>query len=172
MDQPESPETPAGAGPALPGAPGSSAAPARPSISPLPARAGGPDFGRPEPGAREPFPVPARETIEAVPREPLRPIEVASRSIHANGEEWIVSEGGRTSSGRGTDSRAPLLFLLFARAADPDEPVREILSAVPGLDHLGDDELVALLVRAREYREVQQRSEVFTDTRKKGQKGL
>ena len=110
--------------------------------------------------------------VEALPHEAPRAIEAPSRSLEVNGEEWIVTEGGSTSSARGTESRAHLILLLFARAAEPDQPVREVLTAVPGLDELGDDELIHLLARARAYRVVQERSEVFPDTRKKGQKGF
>jgi hypothetical protein len=101
----------------------------------------------------------------------LRAIDVRSRPILSEGEEWIASEAGRTSSGRGSDSRASLLLVLFARAAEPEQPVREALTTVPDLDHLGDEELAALLQRARPFRAVQERSEVFPDTRRKGQKG-
>ena len=165
MDQPESPsDSPAQPDvAAAPGSPeGPTAAGPRPAVVPPPAR------GLAEPARKEPTPDLA---AAAGSREPPRPIEVLSRPIRASGEDWIVSEGGRASSGRGTDSRASLLLLLFSRAAGPDLPVREILSAVPSLNELADDDLIDLLARARPYRVVQQRSEVFPDTRKKGQKG-
>jgi hypothetical protein len=112
-----------------------------------------------------------REPPESAPREPRRAIEVRSRAHTVNGEEWIASEAGRTASGGAGDSRAALLLVLFARAAAPEQPVIEALTTVPDLDHLGDEELAALLARARPFRVVQERSEVFPDTRRKGQKG-
>ena len=75
-------------------------------------------------------------------------------------------------SGRGTDTRVPLVLLLFARGAEPDRPIREILIPGRGLDELTDQELIVLLGRARPYRTDQDPQELFPDTRKKGGKRL
>jgi hypothetical protein len=83
-----------------------------------------------------------------------------------------VREGGLSVSGEGSGPRAPLVLLLFARAAEPDQVVRELLVAARRLADLGDDELVDALARARPYREERERQEVFPDTRKRGSKGI
>ena len=98
-------------------------------------------------------------------------MEVPSRTVRGGEEEWVVREGGRTASGRGPDPRAQLLLLLFARGAEPDQPIRELLICGERLDELTDEDLIALLGRARPYRTDRDRQEVFPDTRKKGGKG-
>jgi hypothetical protein len=65
-----------------------------------------------------------------------------------------------------------MVLLLFARGAEPDQPIQEILIPGRGLDELTDQELFVLLGRARPYRTDQGRKEVFLDTRKKEGKGL
>lgn len=92
--------------------------------------------------------------------------------LDVDGEEWVVREGGRLSAGIGRDTRAPLLHLIFARAAEPERPLRELLTQGRALADLADAELPELLARARPYRERQERQEVFPDTRRKGGRGM
>jgi hypothetical protein len=90
-----------------------------------------------------------------------------------DGEGWEVWEGGRTGARMGnTGTGAPLLHLIFARAAEPGRPLRELLTTGNGIAHLEDAELVELLASARAYQERQGRREVFPDTRRKGGKGM
>jgi hypothetical protein len=63
-----------------------------------------------------------------------------------------------------------MVLLLFARGAEPDQPIQEILIPGRGLDELTDQELSVLLGRSRPYHADQGRKEVFPDTRKKGRK--
>lgn len=83
-------------------------------------------------------------------------------------------EGGRSTTGRGGDSHAVLLLVLFAPlpAADPPRPEREALTLAADLDRLSDQDLAELCARGLPYAVEVGRSEVFADTRKKGQKGL
>ena len=92
--------------------------------------------------------------------------------MRAGDEDWIVREGGRTASGSGADPRAPLLLLFFARAAEPDVIVRELLTPGHRLNDLTDAELVGLVARARPQRVDRERREVFRGTRKGGGQGL
>jgi hypothetical protein len=110
--------------------------------------------------------------VDPAPRDPLRPVELPSRTIERAGESWIAREGGRTSAGVGMDTRAPLLHLIFALEADPERPLKELLTQGLGMADLSDDELLELLGRARPYQERHDRQEVFPDTRKKGGKGM
>ena len=121
----------------------------------------------PPPPARPPSPPPPPAA-----RAPLREIEVRSRPLVVAGVEWIVNEGGRAASGRAGDPRAALTLLVFVRASEPGTPVSEILAPIFGLDDASDDELAALLARARPFRGLSGRSEVFPDTRRKGAKGM
>jgi hypothetical protein len=99
-------------------------------------------------------------------------VELPSRTIERGEESWIVREAGRSSAGVGMATRAPLLHLVFALGAEPERPLRELLTPGRGISDLGDDDLVELLARARPYQERQERQEVFPDTRKKGGKGM
>ena len=118
----------------------------------------------------EATPTPVRQGFELPPRDQIRGAEGPPRAFQAGGEEWVVSESGRTVSGRGTDPRVLLVLLFFAAGTDPDRPIREILIPERGLEELTDQELIVLLGRARPYRTDQDRKEVFPGTRKKGGK--
>lgn len=122
-------------------------------------------------GRESPRPTPARSREAPRPRGPVPLVEARSRGLDLGGEQWIVRESGRTSSGAGGDARAPLLHLVFLRAADPERPARELLGCGHTIDDLTDDELAGLFARARPYRDREERREVFPDTRKKGGKG-
>lgn len=138
---------------------------------PSPRDAGG--SGRPDRGRRgPPRPAPARQGVEPAQREPPRPIELPFRTVRSGDEDWLVREGGLTAAGHGVGRRAPLMMLLFARAADPDRLVRETLVPAKRMDELSEDELVDALGRARPFREERERQEVFPDTRKRGSKGI
>ena len=157
--------------------PGASEPPSAPPGAP-PDRPGGsvpsPSTGRGDGGrSREsPRPTPARPQEASRARGPVPLVEVRSRALEFGGERWIVRESGRTSSGTGGDARAPLLHLVFIRAADPERPARELLACGHTIDDLTDDELAGLFARARPYRDREGRREVFPDTRKKGGKGI
>lgn len=127
----------------------------------------GPDRGR-----RGPTPPPARQGVDAAPRDPLRPVELPSRTIERSGEAWVAREGGRTSAGIAMDTPAPLLHLIFALEGNPERPLKELLTPGWGIADLTDDELLELLAKARPYQERHDRQEVFPDTRKKGGKGM
>jgi hypothetical protein len=106
------------------------------------------------------------------PRDPPAPIELPFRAFHAGDAEWIVREVGRAAAGTGMQSRAPLTLLFFALATDPDQSLREVLTAAGRLDDLSDAQLVELLATSRPFRHEQDRQEVFPDTRKRGGKGM
>ena len=129
---------------------------------------GGPPESFGNPGSR---PMPVRDAVPTPSREPLRPIELPHRAFSAAGDEWIAREGGMTAAGNG-GPRAPLLLLVFARAAEPERSLREHLLAGRRLADLSDDELADALAAARPFREERDRREVFPDTRKRGGKGL
>ena len=144
-----------------------------PPARPHPPRPVGPDRAGDRAGERgRRAPAPVREGVEPGPRDPPQPIELPSRSIEVEGEGWVVREGGRLSAGVGRDTPAPLLHLVFARAADPERPALETLAPGRALDELSELELGDLLARARPYRERHERREVFPDTRRKGGKGM
>ena len=171
-DRPPPPPPPPGSEPAGPAGPSQSPQPPRPVRGGPPPRP--PGRGPERPRRPAPVPPPARQGVESTPRDrdPLRPIELPTRAIQQGGEEWVVRESGRTSAGVGRDTRAPLLHLIFARAGEPERPLRECLAPGRGIADLTDDELADLLARARPYQEHHDRQEVFPDTRKKGGKGM
>lgn len=135
---------------------------------PTPPPARGHDRGRRE-GTQ---PTPVRASVEQPSREPPAPIETPLLPLTIGGEQWIVREAGRTSSGIGMDSPAALVLLLFCRADDPDRPEREVLAPARRLDDLADAELEQLFGRSRPFRAPGERQEVFPDTRKRGGRGM
>jgi len=120
----------------------------------------------------EATPTPVRQGLEPARQDRFRNAEVPSRVFQGGEEEWAVRESGWMASGRGSDTRVPMVLLLFARRAEPDQPIQEILISGRGLEELTDQELSVLLGRSRPYRADQGRKEVFPDMRKKGGKGL
>lgn len=72
---------------------------------------------------------------------------ISPRTFISGGEEWTVRITGRTRSGTGSDSGAPLLYLSFARVDGSANPTREAIAVGTSLDDLSDDELETLLRR-------------------------
>ena len=111
-------------------------------------------------------PTPVRAAM-GVAREETQPREVPTRTLPSGeGEGWVVREAGRTSSGQPTDPSAPLLFLTFARAEEPDTPVREALTVGRSLEALTETELEAVLERARPLAPKTEPEEIFPGTRR------
>lgn len=94
-------------------------------------------------------PTPVRQVMESVEEEPR--VEVESRAFLAEegGEEWIARVVGRAGSGIIPLRVVPILELSFARAEDPEKPLRTVLCRGGSLDDLGEDELRSLLRKAR-----------------------
>jgi hypothetical protein len=137
-----------------------------PPSSPPPAATPPPEAAAlPPPVAVGPPPPPPPPPRAPAPPPPFRTLEVGE-------ERWIAREGGLTAAGQGAGPRAPLLLVVFARADEPELPVRELMIAARRLDDVSDDELVVALGRARPFRLDLERQEVFPDTRKRGSKGI
>ena len=137
------------------------------SGAPRPARAGRGGGSREE-DDDEKRPTPVRAAM-GVAREETQPREVPTRAFPSEAEEgegWIVREAGRTSSGQPTDPSAPLIFLTFARADEPDTPVREALAVGRSLEGLTEAELEAVLERARPLAPKTEPEEIFPGTRR------
>jgi hypothetical protein len=100
------------------------------------------------------------------PREEEPPPPRPSRSFTVDGEEWIATAVGRTSAGFDHDARAPLLLLSFARADDPDEPVREGYQVARELDAVPWERLREALRRSRPWEADWEGSALFPGTRK------
>jgi hypothetical protein len=84
--------------------------------------------------------------------------------FQARGSEWVASSPGQGSSGRGGGS-APLVLLTFAPADRPAEPVLEILCIGRDASRFSQDELAALLERAKPYARNPTRAPIFPDTK-------
>lgn len=78
--------------------------------------------------------------------------EVSSRTLHADGEEWIAEVTGQTRSGTGSDAGAPLLYIGFSPARSPASRVREGIAVATSIDDLSDADLEELFSRARSIR--------------------
>ena len=87
---------------------------------------------------------PAESAAPAAPAEP--PIEAG---FEADGEKWIARPAGVGSYGTGITARASILAIHFFRYAEPDRPVREVLTSTGRFDALYDEELRDLLARSR-----------------------
>lgn len=148
-------------------------------VRPIPVRADRPASNRPardgsarvppHPGKgrrSRPRPEPVRAAVLSV--EP--PPEPPSVRFRAQGVEWLARVAGSAASGGAPGTGAPLVLLRFARAEDPERPLREILRVGRGLADLTDGELADLLARARSVAAPPQPGELFSETRlhKKG----
>lgn len=99
-------------------------------------------------------PTPVRVAMDAPPPGDSRPRRaLPSRRFEARGEEWIVRITGRTVTGTRPDAGALLMHLTFYRSADPDTPVRELLTVERPLDALYEQDLEEFLDRSRPARE-------------------
>lgn len=151
-------------------------APAPATAAPVPAPSGPP----PEPA--QPRPMSARELVarmeklraqeahaaheSAVAAGPIEPGDtpavavagvapaptVEPRRFPAQGSDWIATHAGRGAGGTGRIAHARLEAIRFARAAEPEQIVAEVLAPHARLDDLYDDELAALLAQALRYR--------------------
>ena len=81
------------------------------------------------------------------------------------GVEWIAKGVGRGASGTARDRTVPLVLVIFARADDPERPLREGWFVGRHLDRASEDELGELLVSARPARSPDEPREIFSDTR-------
>jgi len=71
--------------------------------------------------------------------------------LRIEGESWRVTAAGRVRAGHPGDAGAPLLFLVFARAEAPGEPLREALAPGTDLGRLSLHELGEIFHRARAW---------------------
>lgn len=108
----------------------------------------------------------AADAREASPDEVEPALSDEERRIEVDGVVWRVEEGGRTRSGSGGDSGAPLLRVLFRKVTgrkegggdEPgdstveDRPDREGITVARALPELPDAALVDLLGRSRPWR--------------------
>lgn len=112
-------------------------------------------------------PTPVRLAMDAQ-REEREPRELPSTRVRrTDDEEWIVRVEGRTDTGGPRDAGAPLLYLTFARAEEPEERVRETVHVGRSLETLSETELLEALDEARPYDPDWERSDLFAGTRKK-----
>ena len=113
-------------------------------------------------------PTPVRLAMEPE-RETLQPIETPTLHFEQDGEEWIAREEGRTVAGFRNDGGAPLIFVTFARAEEPERRLREIVAVGRSLETLDPGRLGVLLHDARPYDDAWEGSELFPETRKSRQ---
>lgn len=120
-------------------------------------------------GEEDARPTPVRLSMDAQRDEPEPREPPSTRLRRGEDEEWIVrAEGWAVTGGEG-DAGAPLLFLTFARADDPERRLLEAVRVGRTLEDLGEDELLAALDDARPYEGAEwERSDLFAGTRRKG----
>ena len=87
---------------------------------------------------------PRRPSLERTPLE-----DFPVRSFEYDGCEWIVRLCGQTSTGSAMDPGAPLMHLVFYRAADPFVACGDLLETGRSLDGLSELRLSELLVEVR-----------------------
>jgi hypothetical protein len=75
------------------------------------------------------------------------------RSIRWNDRDWVVLDGGRAITGHGHLKPARIRLIQFADAANPDQPLLEIVASPRPVDELHDSELIDLIARARDVPE-------------------
>lgn len=132
-----------------------------------PARSGGPvpvrGSGAADAGGQRPVPV--RKAMEAE-REERQPVPVPSVRFERDGEEWIVRLEGRATAGFRGDRGAPIMFLTFARAEEPDDRILEKVAVGRSVEDLGPADLAVLMDDARPWRGDGPDDELFPETRK------
>lgn len=104
-------------------------------------------------------------------RADIPEIEAPTASFRRDDEEWIATVAGRTRSGGRADPGVALLFLTFARADEPDEPLFELLRPGRRLEDFSEDQLTTFLDEARPYEAEWERSRLFPGTRKERGRG-
>lgn len=124
--------------------------PADATVSDEGGEAEGETEGGEEPQAAASVPTPVRVAMDAPPPGDSRPPEeLPSRRFEVDGAEWIVRISGRTITGTRPDSGALLMHLSFFRPAEPETPVRALVTVDRPLDVLYDEDLRELLERSR-----------------------
>lgn len=69
-----------------------------------------------------------------------------------SGEDWVVRVSGRSGSGILPLRSIPLMELIFARAQEPDQPLKRTTRQGSELDSVTDGDLAELLATATAYR--------------------
>ena len=113
-------------------------------------KSSGRDGEKDDEGAR---PTPVREMMGRDPASDAVQVELPRRVFGAEEQEWVVTVVGTSVTGAPSDPGAPLLHLHFARAEEPDTPLRQLLTVGRDIEDLFDEELRQLLQRARPLRE-------------------
>lgn len=108
-------------------------------------------------------PVPARAATAGSVREPTPMADLPAQTFEAEGSSWIARLTGRTVSGAGAVSGAPLLELTFCRADAPTQPVRRTLTVGRSLEEVDAATLPGLLASARELADVPPKAEPLPD---------
>ena len=93
----------------------------------------------------------ARDGMEDSPEAENVPASVL-REFPAGGEPWVAWEGGRASYGPPSSPSATLIEILFARDSKDRRPTRSILAAIPSLDDVSHERLLAFWRSAEAYR--------------------
>ena len=96
-------------------------------------------------------PTPVRDVMADSDETHEAASDIPSRTFESDGDVWVVRVEGRTRSGYGPDTGAPLLHLRFYRGEDASEPERHLVLPGKSLDPLYDAELVTALQRARPW---------------------
>lgn len=116
-------------------------------------------------GEDEARPTPVRQAME-VERDTRQPLEPPSVTFRTSDQEWIARVEGRTTTGLPQDAGAPLLFITFARAEEPERRVLEATTVARRLDEIPPGRLGALLDGARSRPDAWEPGDFFPETRK------
>lgn len=103
--------------------------------------------------------------MKGAPSAAPQPDAEAVRGLEWQGSRWVVHVVGQGVTGAVQDPGAPLLHLVFAREAQPDEPLREIFAVARALDLISDPELEALMERAHPFRKAEAPDRSRADSR-------
>ncbi len=126
------------------------AEPERPAQTPLPAAAeresAVPPAGDVPPSDEDRRPTPVRMAMEGQ-ENPEEDSQKKNRVIfdEDSGSDWVVSVGGRSTSGILPLRTVPLMELLFSHPEATDQPLRRSLRYGEDLADLTDDDLLATL---------------------------